>query len=173
MEVVEAAWNQIVPAHGIVALNHEWAKEHGLSEARNLPGDDTKGVYILDAYHQIHCLVRTFSIRSSALADSQQTIFRLMMLQLARKEPLTYPFGHATHCLDAMRQYVMCTADDTPLPTTDGMPPGNGQSRKCRSWASLRDWAHDHSACFRDSETRIPFDDHFGFCRDDGDGLII
>lgn len=62
MDAVKTAWSRIVPAHGIVALEHEWAREHGLRKARNLPGEDTKGVYILDAYHQIHCLVRTLSI---------------------------------------------------------------------------------------------------------------
>ena len=62
MDAVETAWSRIVSAHGIVALEHEWARKHGLRKARNLPGDDTKGVYILDAYHQIHCLVRTLSI---------------------------------------------------------------------------------------------------------------
>ena len=62
MDAVETAWSRIVPAHGIMALKHEWAREHGLRKARNLPGDDTKGVYILGAYHQIHCLVRTLSI---------------------------------------------------------------------------------------------------------------
>ena len=100
------------------------------------------------------------------------------MFELARGvSPLTYPFGHATHCLDAVRQYVMCNADDTPLATAlNERPTGDGQSRMCRSWSKLREWAGEHSACFRDihsHEGRVPFEDHFGTCKSGGDGLIV
>lgn len=77
MDAVDAAWSRIVPAHGIVALDHEWARKIGLSKARNQPGDDTKGVYVLDAYHQIHCLVR----KISALPRQLLTPIRLYSAQ--------------------------------------------------------------------------------------------
>ena len=46
---VNAAWNNIVPAHGVVAVNHEWAEAHQLPNSMSLPSDASKGVYIIDA----------------------------------------------------------------------------------------------------------------------------
>jgi hypothetical protein len=45
----------------------------------------------------------------------------------------------------------MCQADDTPLYTTDSRKAdsGYGQLRKCRDWSKLRDWADEHTACYR------------------------
>lgn len=54
---VEALWDNIIPAHGIVAVEHRWAAERQLPATISLPGDPSKGVYIIDAYHQMHCLV--------------------------------------------------------------------------------------------------------------------
>lgn len=54
---VDRAWDDIVPGHGVVAIDHQWAADQGLPLSMNLPDDHSKGVYILDAYHQIHCLV--------------------------------------------------------------------------------------------------------------------
>ena len=56
-EAIDQAWDNIVAAHGIVALDHQWAAERALPPSHSLPSDHSKGVYILDAYHQIHCLV--------------------------------------------------------------------------------------------------------------------
>lgn len=56
---IEDLWDKITPAHGIVAVEHRWAAEKQLPATINLPSDATKGVYIIDAYHQMHCLVYT------------------------------------------------------------------------------------------------------------------
>ena len=55
---VDALWSEIIPEHGIVALNHEWARSQHLPPAISLPSDHSKGIYAIDAYHQLHCLVR-------------------------------------------------------------------------------------------------------------------
>ena len=46
---VNAAWDKIVPAHGIVAVDHQWATTHNLPVSMSLPTDKSKGVYIIDA----------------------------------------------------------------------------------------------------------------------------
>ena len=48
-EAVNAAWDQIVPAFGIVAVEHQWAAEHNLPQSMSLPSNSSKGVYIIDA----------------------------------------------------------------------------------------------------------------------------
>ena len=59
---VDKLWDDIVPAHGIVAVNHKWAAQKGLPISMDLPTDNSKGVYVIDAYHQIHCLVSIESL---------------------------------------------------------------------------------------------------------------
>lgn len=54
---VDQLWDNILPAHGIVAVDHQWAAERQMPATMNLPSDPSKGVYIIDAYHQLHCLV--------------------------------------------------------------------------------------------------------------------
>jgi len=54
---VEALWAAIEGDHGIVAVSHEWAAERGLPKALDWPADTSKGFYLVEAYHQIHCVV--------------------------------------------------------------------------------------------------------------------
>ena len=55
---VDEVWDNVLPAHGVVAVDHQWATERQMPATMSLPSDPSKGVYIIDAYHQLHCLVR-------------------------------------------------------------------------------------------------------------------
>ena len=60
----------------------------------------------------------------------------------------THTLHHLNHCYDALRQAIICRADDTPLYVPkDTFWSGNGQQRLCRDWASLEDWVIRHTAC--------------------------
>ncbi|MCJ1241899.1 hypothetical protein MMC14_009905 [Varicellaria rhodocarpa] len=62
----------------------------------------------------------------------------------------TEPFEHNLHCLDALRQDVMCAADDTPRYTGyKEKVSGVGQYRQCRDWSRLEAWARQYNACHR------------------------
>ena len=50
-------WKAINPSHGFVAIDRQTATDHHLPVSMYLPSDDSKGVYLLEAYHQLHCLV--------------------------------------------------------------------------------------------------------------------
>lgn len=71
-------WDNINTAHGHIAVDHEWAAAHHVSESvkpsfwkelsltrsvgqwprsMDIPGKPGKGMYLLQAYHQLHCLV--------------------------------------------------------------------------------------------------------------------
>lgn len=54
---VDEAWAAVIPAHGIVAVEQQWAAQRQLPPSISLPSDASKSVYIIDAYHQLHCLV--------------------------------------------------------------------------------------------------------------------
>ena len=90
--------------------------------------------------------------------------------------PLTNPH-HVYHCLDALRQDLLCTADDTPMPMTD-LPNkvGQGQVRMCRNFGNLIKWSHEleRDACYHrwtdyqavKSDRKIEM---FAFCREDSE----
>ena len=63
----------------------------------------------------------------------------------------TYELKHITHCLDALRQTVLCHAEDTPRLTLIEPWPENHpvQSRMCRSWDKLTAWARPLTACYK------------------------
>ena len=50
-------WEAITPSHGFIAINHKQAAIKNWPLSISLPSDPSKGVYMLEAYHQLHCLV--------------------------------------------------------------------------------------------------------------------
>ncbi|CAK3814415.1 Hypothetical predicted protein [Lecanosticta acicola] len=146
----DALWNGINPAHGFVAIDREQAASKGWPESMYLPSDHSKGVYLLEAYHQLHCL----------------KIVRQTFREAVQRLPYTYDPHHAEHCFDALRQSTVCNADNTPLYTFGDKTAGDGQMHKCRSWSQLSQYATDNSACYRDSVGDIPLGQHFGHCEE-------
>jgi hypothetical protein len=76
---------------------------------------------------------------------------------------------HNLHCIESLRQDVMCHADDTPRYTGYSKKPVSGvmQTRQCRSWDKLEAWARDHTACYRDIGRDVegfPMIEKFKFC---------
>jgi hypothetical protein len=82
----------------------------------------------------------------------------------------SYELKHITHCLDAVRDAIICQADDTPrftnFPGEKNLPV---QTRMCRSWDKLSKWAAQphQTACYRYlSEDAKHLDQHerYKFC---------
>lgn len=82
---------------------------------------------------------------------------------------------HALHCLDALREEVMCNADDTPVPAYRNHSDliGAGQARMCRKWEDVRDWATKYTTCYASSTQIEPGQGRFDRCDDGDDGLVI
>jgi hypothetical protein len=101
-------WDKISSSHGLIALNHQSAKEKQWLESMPVPGDEGKGLYLLESYHQLHCLVSPASPparkASQELTCAWQKIVRTMLLQSIDNEPLSKPASHALHCFDYFRQ---------------------------------------------------------------------
>lgn len=149
-------WEAILPSHGFVAMDRKWAEQRQWPASMYLPSDHSKGVYLLEAYHQLHCL----------------RILRKTFWEAVEHRPFTYhPSSHMEHCFDTLRQSVMCNADNTPLYTFGDKTAGDGQLHRCRDWNELRDFATENTACYRDSVGDIPLGEHFGYCDDGADGL--
>lgn len=96
-------------------------------------------------------------LRSETFA---QKILHSTLTKLRDGHPLDFVFSHALHCLDALRQDVICFADDTPLYSSLEHPgsPGVSQGRQCRSWEKLETYSHEHTSCWRDINPTEPID---------------
>ncbi len=53
----DAAWDAILPGHGLFAVAPEWAAERTLRGTMRLKTNASQVVYGLDAYHSLHCIV--------------------------------------------------------------------------------------------------------------------
>ncbi|KAL9599549.1 MAG: hypothetical protein Q9219_003793 [cf. Caloplaca sp. 3 TL-2023] len=137
---------------GFIAVPDEWSTAKGLLEAQRFPWDTSKGVYLVNGQHNLHCLR---NIRKA-----------YMEFHYGQNQTRTFP--HINHCFDALRQDIVCNADDTPRYTTTTLDPesGVGQIRQCRSWDKLLEWSRERTACFRNIHEgqRIHEIERYKFC---------
>ncbi|KAI9172798.1 Phenylalanine aminomutase (L-beta-phenylalanine forming) [Paramyrothecium foliicola] len=146
-------WEELSGDPGVVALEKQFIDETGLPRALPFPWDGNKEVYLLQGFHNLHCL---------------RTLFRYVRYT-ELGEPNHIALSHALHCLDQLRQDVICNADDTPRYAGFQDPPGtgSGQTRMCRDWSKLEKWALDRTACFKhEDEVPGPMVDRFKSCPD-------
>ena len=74
--LTEAAviWEDISFDAGMVALDHAWAEAKGIPQAQNFPWDKSKGLFVLNGYHSLHCLVRMLQLHYSVLMENCKTL---------------------------------------------------------------------------------------------------
>ncbi|KAI1382423.1 hypothetical protein F4677DRAFT_401883 [Hypoxylon crocopeplum] len=131
-------WHGINVDPAVVALSDEWAIQHGLRTAQRFPWDQTKGIYILHGFHNLHCL----------------KVIYISLSEYRRGLSQSRSWHHISHCLDALRRQIICDADDTPRATDRRAEVLSGvwQHRKCRSWEELENFAKQHTACYKPPE---------------------
>ncbi|KAF2193117.1 hypothetical protein K469DRAFT_619703 [Zopfia rhizophila CBS 207.26] len=155
--VSDALWESLSSSPIMVALNAEYARAHNLKTSISFPWDQSKGLYHIKAFHHIHCLKNIRRAYLDALASDPSS------------KPLISP-EHIAHCLDTIRQDIMCHADDTPMPTINERHKiGDGQARKCKDWDALVRWtqAPERQSCFKmiDEYRRVPNSlEEFAYC---------
>ena len=100
-----------------------------------------------------------------------QKLIRKVIVSKHNQTNQTFNLHHLFHCLDGLRQDIMCTADDTPMPAPVAHHVGDGQTRKCRDWGKLQAWATrlDQHACHRFDDYREATNtlELFAHCPDD------
>jgi hypothetical protein len=176
---------------GYLALNHTFAQSKGVTKAQNWPWDHNKGIYILKAFHSMHCVVSvplntTDTVFTSVKCTHwtnirltgmlRQYLLRLSIQQYRNGEKQLWGEGHVNHCLGTLRDDVKCQADDTIQYTggkivegnkTQYLAPGVGDTRVCRDWSKLYKYARGNSACYFHPETYyIPMLDRYKYCPD-------
>ncbi|KAL8688493.1 MAG: hypothetical protein Q9218_005612 [Villophora microphyllina] len=96
--IADRSWDAISIDNGTVALDDSYVKEMELPMSQRFPWDEGKGLYLLNGFHSLHCL---------------KTV-RQLVLEFDRGLDQSEPTEHILHCLDALRQDIICYADDTP-----------------------------------------------------------
>ncbi|CAG8952709.1 hypothetical protein HYFRA_00008953 [Hymenoscyphus fraxineus] len=141
LALTEDEWND--PLYnsdlGNVALSDEYVASLGLPPAQRWPWDFSKGIYFLQGHHQMHCLQM-----------ARQAINEYRTGALQSVHPI-----HVDHCLIAIREDIICNADDTPRFTGGHFKnpaSGIGQLRACRDWGKMDEWVKKHSACYKNPE---------------------
>jgi hypothetical protein len=148
------AWNSILTGHGIMAFEPEYALQKNLPDTMELPGSGGKKIYVIEAYHAMHCLVRSwfFSRPVNELMYTHQVVMRQHYAALERNERWGWTHHHDLHCFDTLRQYIMCNIDDTLLTTWGKNDVGRNQKKLCHDWDRLRDWAAERLEGYLDFE---------------------
>lgn len=80
---------------------------------------------------------------------------------------------HIEHCLDSLRQDIMCKADDTPMPTVKIINgAGDDQVMQCKDFNKVIEWAQspEHDACYKHVNEFAGVHhgvERFAFCKED------
>jgi len=158
--LADSMWNNISIDSLVVALTDSYASSHNLPVSKfRFPWDRSKGVYFLKVYHDLHCLKG----------------LRQAFIEYERGLPHTVPTGHVHHCLDALRQDVLCSADDTPMPGVSFPDQiADGQIRQCRNMDDLVKWVHEaeREACYHRLNDQGGINDpleRYAFCPEDSE----
>ncbi|PIG83870.1 hypothetical protein AARAC_001829 [Aspergillus arachidicola] len=102
-----------------------------------VPG--TNNTFMVSVYHQLHCL-KIIHLALLPIISPQER------LGPGTQDDHGFEHNHLEHCLDYLRQSVMCSGDVT-LEPPDEMPKKNqsplqgwGVTHACRSWEQIEGW---------------------------------
>ncbi|OJJ42007.1 hypothetical protein ASPZODRAFT_2129235 [Penicilliopsis zonata CBS 506.65] len=141
----DAAWNELY-GFGVSRIPKSDAAQ---LVNRTVPIPDDPGYYVvsLNVFHQLHCLnmlrKRIWS-KEDFPADHE-----LMGME------------HIEHCIDALRQSLMCSADITPLPWAWDAVAHQAKevaetAHTCRDFDRIRQWAIDRRIKYFDRTLFVP-----------------
>jgi len=117
-------WSDVMQL-GIVAITEAEQDALGLNTTRSPYSNEL--FIILQVYHDLHCLkIMRESFWSFVEGGTASWGLKL----------------HFDHCIDALRQVVMCYADLSPIPKTPGaIDATRNINRQCRNWDAIENWA--------------------------------
>ncbi|KAL3293733.1 tat pathway signal sequence [Colletotrichum asianum] len=139
---LEDAWDELLSAINIRVDDDELTKM-GRDASTAVKINDGEGGYagMLDIFHHLHCLRM---IRIGYTLDLYPTYQPMLSSQMGELVPM-----HIDHCIDELRQAVMCRADVTVL-TSDWIdwhpkPWLNfNVEHECVNWDNVFQWSKEH-----------------------------
>ncbi|KAI0151866.1 hypothetical protein GGR57DRAFT_513842 [Xylariaceae sp. FL1272] len=135
--------------YNLVAVSKISEQKARLLPHPTIPIPGTKDYLVqLDVFHQLHCL-----------NDLRKLLYpeRFPGMEALKREDGTYDrdnheFRHWDHCVDALRQTLMCHADISPVAWRLNVPirkmiiPRLSTTHTCRNFSKIHEWAREHSA---------------------------
>ena len=135
--------------NGLVSIPLDWTRKHGLKpSAQKTKSGET--VFSVDMFHQLHCLVRSPTLREYETDDNQerirgQIISAKYMYQLNPNRSDDDAFArHTLHCVDYLRQAIMGAGDMTLVSTGEDIEFDHGPARQCRDFDAISSWVFAH-----------------------------
>ena len=116
--LADERWEAIDIDPGIVAVPLGWAEEHNLAESQPFPWDPDKRLYVISAFHTIHCLVS----KPSAIALHWQ-----WLTIIPRKSSIASYTMPTTGDRSSAKSSTLCTA----LTTCARMPCATRTTSSC------------------------------------------
>ncbi|KAK7992604.1 hypothetical protein PG988_001398 [Apiospora saccharicola] len=141
---LDAEWKSLYDSMGIIRLTRSQAASLS-NKTYPYIGDD--GYYIgeLAVFHQLHCLN---AMRISLAQNHYRTVF-----DPSDFDPVEGSYGrdHISHCLDALREAIMCASDISVITwkwnNKAQRALGHGDIvHSCRNFEKIHDWSSDHRA---------------------------
>ncbi|KAF2124996.1 hypothetical protein P153DRAFT_300884 [Dothidotthia symphoricarpi CBS 119687] len=149
---MDLAWDAIDTNAMAIALPDDYSESVGLFPSTRFPWDTERSIYYVKGIHDLHCLKLIRKAITSKHNNSSQT----------------FNLNHIYHCFEGLRQDIMCTADDTPMPASAERHVGDGQIRQCRDWNKMTSWATQPGlhACYNFDDYREATNtlELFAFC---------
>ncbi|KAI9814387.1 MAG: hypothetical protein M1827_003243 [Pycnora praestabilis] len=106
------------------------AEAHNLASTFLEPDNEENGLYVMAGFHILHCLA----------------IIRASLQHYKADENQTAPWPHVVHCVDQLRQTLMCDVDTTLLYVVDGGKKfADGQVHVCKDYWRLHHWLDEHA----------------------------
>ena len=123
-------WKSLFPlGNGVLSLPFSDPRVQHLPTTVAAPVRPGTGVYIVSGYHTLHCL----------------TVLRSSLYHFRDGENQTEPFSHLVHCMDQIRQTMMCNLDTTLLAADDPDHFIDGQPHQCKDFWGLHRWMTEHA----------------------------
>ncbi|KAH6721311.1 hypothetical protein BKA61DRAFT_567908 [Leptodontidium sp. MPI-SDFR-AT-0119] len=132
---------------GISKISEEEAKML-LSPTLPIPGTNEYLIQF-DVWHELHCLN---DLRKIIYPERfpNMSLNNITVNGIVNRE--NDMFRHWDHCIDALRQTLMCHADISPIPFHVNVPKSSGifprlaTTHTCRNFTKIQEWSKEHSA---------------------------
>lgn len=141
---IDAAWNDLLHAQYVALEDREAQQIPVEHRAKIWHGGDEFDFMELGVFHNLHCLneIRT-------VLDQRKHEYHNPKIGRNRRDGRHHTIHtgrvHLDHCIDQIRQALMCHSDLTPVPMmpVEGMPDtflGNGEAHTCRDFDAIWKW---------------------------------
>ncbi|KAK0760705.1 hypothetical protein N5P37_006902 [Trichoderma harzianum] len=141
---LDEAWTRVGKIHPLSMPEKYRAELNKTNSGIPYPKEQGGGIMVeIEVFHQLHCL--NF-IRKVIYADYYS---RPENLPIEFEVTNKLFFNHVDHCIDYLRQVIMCESDVTPVTSnwvfTHHTPhPDFNTMHKCRNFTKLLEWVEEH-----------------------------